>query len=115
MAEHKQIPQIYRTVTLLSGIGSFVLSIMAVVGVVVYQANSNTELKTEVRQIRTEIPQIRNEIREELSLFKRELSQNRREVNEEVTVRLTAQDKRIKEMQEEINDLKVRVGILESR
>lgn len=110
----KEKSSVGRTVAIMSGLGSFIMSIIAVVGIVVYQTNSNTELKTEVRYMREELPELRRDIKEQLASLGLQLRDTRKEIQSEITDRLRGQDKRIVELQKEVNDLQVRVKVLES-
>ncbi len=110
----KEKSSLGRTVAIMSGLGSFLMSIIAVIGVVVYQTNSNTELKTEVRYVREELPQLRKDIKEELRSLGLQLKDTRKDMQAEMSDRMKDQDSRIAELQKEVNDLQVRVKVLES-
>lgn len=115
MAAKDEKGNIGRVVAILSGLGSFLMSIIAVIGVVVYQTNSNTELKTEVRYVKDAIPEIRNDIKNELAGLKAELSQSRKDINEELAQRLKTQDDKIEALRQKVGELEIKVRVLEGK
>jgi len=101
MSEKNTTP-VLNTINAISRIGSIVLAIMALIGVIVYQTQSNTSLELKVQnlgvQVQSGFEEIKKDTKDDRKYF---------------TDTLKNQDEKIQKQQEEIVELKVKVKILE--
>lgn len=84
--------------TYLSGAGSFIVAVIAVVGVVVYQAEANAKLESEVKALSQNVIDIKSSLKDD-----------RKEFHE----RLKEQDNKIDDLIKQIVELRVKVRVLE--